>query len=443
MATFTEQDIEALEKAGITLVMDHGPDAAYAPDQDFVRSGILGDGSKVEIQLVDLGTGELGDKVRSFWYEVIHRTAHISEVGIQRLTQSFDMGQTCLFVVPHAQSLTQYLRECGGAAQEVFQVVHTVGLAILALVNQNLTPTDLRLLDICVTQDGVAQIRFGTELTLNDPVEAEQTTGHRKFGPVGQLRRLVQALQDQQIVSQVSLTPLMEIFKETLAADPRENNIGDLLIAVHNYLNTPATPAHTDLVRKEPKQTKTLPYPFKPKVLIALGVTAMVACVGLIIGPQLWRSSDQGTEQAHAQDSPAVIEPTAAPSDAELVALASQLVTSRFELIEQISGGRADVSNLAQVVTIDSPAYEHLTALLDSLKTAGTQIVGPQVTIQDARVVQGDANQATVWMKYQLAQRQQQGGNQVATPDMVEEVELILQAVPAGWRISDARVLVS
>ena len=453
MATFTEQDIEALEQAGITVVTDHGPDSAYAPDKDFVRSGLLGDGGKVQIQLVDLGTGEMGDAVRAFWYEVIHRTSHIAEPGIQRLTQSFDMGKSCLFVVPHAQSLTQYLRERGGAAKDVFQVIHTVGLAILGLVNQNLTPTDLRLLDICVTPEGVAQIRFGTELTLSDPVGAEQTTGHRKFGPVGQLRRLVQALQDQQIVSQVSLAPLMEIFEETLAADPRENNIGDLLIAVHKYLTAPAAPAHNDLVRKAPRPTRNAPYPLKPKLLIALGGATLVVCVGLIFGPQFLGRSDPSPvqdegqvpaqAQAQNQESSTPANVGQRPSDSDLVASAEQLLTQRFEIIEQVSVGRADLSNVAQVVLVDSPAYGQLTALLATLKAAGTKVVVPQVTVLDARVIKGDANQATVHLTYELVQNQHQGGAQVTAPNLVEEVELTLQAVPTGWRISDARVLVS
>lgn len=442
MATFTELDMEALETAGITLATDRDPDSKYAPDQDSVRLGFLSDGTKVEIHLVDLGTGEMGDRVRSFWYEVIHRTSHIAEPGIQRLTQSFDMGSSCLFVVPHAQPLTKYLQDRAGAVDEVFQVVHTVGLAILGLINQNLAPTDLKLLDICVTPNGVAQIRFGTELTLTDPVDAEQTTGHRGFGPVGQLRRLVQALQDQQIVSAVSLVPLMEIFEKTLAADPRENNIGDLLIAVHTYLTAP--PAPNDLVRKEPQRTSRTPYPLKPKLLIGLGAAALLACVGLILGPQLWGRSDVSTQAlTQGQESPVPAETAQRPTDSELIAFAGNLLAQRFELIEQVSVGQADPSNVAQVVLVDSPAYLQLTDLLGTLKTAGTQVVVPQVTVLDARVIQGGSKQATVYLAYELEQRQHHGGTQVTVPNLVEEVELTLQAVPTGWRISDARVLVS
>ena len=435
MWTLSETDLEALSRAGVTLTDRDGVEDCG------LRAGLRG-ANPVQVQVIDLGVETMAHELRGYWFQVIHRTASLHEPGLQRILESVDLGGACVLVVPPTVSFTQYVTSTGGTAGPVIAAVRSLSLAMIALASQGLATADLTLDDVCVTGEGVAQIRVTTELI----VQAE--TGHydfdgagtRRLGLVDQLLKLIRDLRAQDLVPPHAIAGLKTILTKIVALPGGANAVGEVVVAVDKL--QAGEGAAADLVRPAPstgRLARVVNLVRGSRTNLALlGAGSLVLILGVVLawGPVMERAAqpDLGAQEDRAS--------VGETRSQEIELAATDLVKRRFDLISQITLGRADPSTIAQVVAADSGAHTQFTDLLTYLTENHIEVTSAQVTVQEIEIVADHGAEATVRLRYLVSQDQRRGGQPVDPAVLLESAQLDLIQSEGGWRMLDAKVIV-
>lgn len=431
MDKFSEQDLKLLKDAGVAL--------AVGPSSIGEMAAVLEDGTAVELMTVNLESTDGATQPRQYWFEVIQLARELGDVGCQKLLRSVDLGDRCVFVLPQSRTVDQHLEALAGTLGSVLEVIKQIGLVLVALTASGHSVLELGPQDISVTADGTAQIRFGTQIARHGPqvVEAGHS-GSRRLGPVVQLRRLIDTLCTTGVLSEITLAPLYDIFDRVQSAPNGDQLTGDLVVEIDALLRQERTAQAFDLVRKTQLETdKPQRVGLKFKLLTVVGSLFLVLCGGLVLIPNFGLGSDSEGDPTQTLD----VTPGVETRDEELIARATSLVTSRFDLLEQITRGGTDIATVAQVTVPNSPAHTQLVNLISTLESQGTKIKAPKVTVHSAVVMGHGKDTATVRLSYQLEQIQVQGDVETRPSPLQEEVELTLVDNNSGWRILSADVV--
>lgn len=391
-------------------------------------------------------------RLRVQWYEHPHeaveagtwwRELSASLVGhdshIEPLDDAITLSSAVVLVTVATRPLTRELtRRPADAPTTATYVSHMVS-ALTDLRDAGWQTERLAVKDLVVNGEGVLLVSHTTTMHA----EGSRSASPRTVGVVEQLRQVINELAQAHLIDSDVARQAVEQLASVI-----DNSGSDAMSDAALTLREPATGATRSVAhghQETMSATGSLPRPGKntretPRRRPAYYAAAATLLCGVVV-LVAWGVSTLTTTQTPSQQSTPVAadvsEPSTSASDNQLLEATSDLISTRYQVIQDATVDPTQEIKTSDFAADASPVAQATTELITSLREQQVSVTRAEVTMHESLVDSHHDTTAEVTVSYELEQTLSGLGEEPYTSTYHEEATMTLQHVDGHWRLVD------